>query len=394
MTSLTHPIENRHWRPTMTYFLLFVGIGMMGGILGPALPFLAEQTGSTMSQIAILFTARALGNIVGSVVSGHLLDRTQGHRVLLGMLALALAGLILMPISPLLWLMALLVLLMGFSEVSLNTGSNVLMLWWHGERSGPYISALHFCYGVGAMVVPLVIMLAISQGMSVVWAFWLVGAYMLLVGVVLSPQRSPDNPARQDNSAPDRPYDKAVFFGMVVLFGLYVGIEITFAGWITTYGMLNGLASGRAAFLVSVFWLSLSGGRLLAIPLLRLGYHTALLYSCYSLATAMMLALYFGWLPLTLITLLFGLALSAIFPTLFTLGNQMMTLNGKRTGLIFFGIGIGALIAPSVMGPLIELVGTQAFPLVLAGMLTVKMLGLSAVLCRQRHLRMRGPFSA
>lgn len=378
------PHQTPHlWRPTATYFLIFIGIGMMGGILGPALPFLAEQSNSSMSQIAILFTARALGNMVGSIFSGHLLDRVKGHSVILGMAVLALLGLVLMPASPMLWAMTALVGLLGFAEVSMNTSCNVMIMWWHRGRSGPFISALHFCFGLGSMVVPLFVMLAIHQGVSVIWAFWFVAAYLMLAVSLLAPQRSPDNPATGDSEQPDKPYDRLVFAGLLILFSLYVGMEMTFAGWVTTYGVMTGMSASDAAFLVSVFWFSLSGGRLLAIPLLRLRYYTPLLFGCFALSFLMMMALYLEALPIVLITLIYGLAVAAIFPTLFSLGNELMSLNGKRTGTIFFSVSLGALIAPSLTGPMVEHFGARAMPLLLMGMLIAKTLGLSLILWRK-----------
>ncbi|MFY0665313.1 MAG: MFS transporter [Natronospirillum sp.] len=378
-----------HWRPTITYFLMFIGIGMIGGILGPALPFLAEQSGSTMSQIAILFTARALGNMTGSVISGFLLDKFKGHRVLVGMITLAVIGMILMPVSPLLIVMTVVIFVLGFAEVSMNAGGNVMIMWLHRERSGPFISTLHFSYGVGAMAVPLLIVVAVNSGISILWSFWLVALYVVIVGVFLAPQNSPTSPSNDGSDHVDKVYDKAVFVGLLVLVALYVGMELTFVGWITTYGVINGMTQGDAALLVSVFWFSLSMGRLLALPILRAGYFTTLLYSCLSLAVAMMVSLYVGGLNLYLLTFIFGLSLSAIFPTLFTLGNQLVSLNGKRTGMIFLAAGLGAMVAPTVIGPLIENFGTDALPLLLAGMLSLKAIGLALILLRQRMTRQR-----
>jgi len=61
-----------------------------------------------MSQIAVLFTARAVGNMSGAIVTGLLMNRFNGHRVLLMMGVLAVAGLTLAPLSPLLVLLTLL----------------------------------------------------------------------------------------------------------------------------------------------------------------------------------------------------------------------------------------------------------------------------------------------
>ncbi|MCH8531920.1 MAG: MFS transporter [Saccharospirillum sp.] len=373
------------WRPTATYYLLIIGIGMVAGIIGPALPFLAEQSNSTMSQIAILFAVRAMGNIIGSIVSGQLFDRFHGHRVLLGMITLAVISMVLLPASPLLWLMALTIFVLGFAEVSMNAGSNVMIMWWYRDQSGPMISGLHFCFGVGGMIVPLLVMLTISSAVSVIWAFWLVAIYLVLIGILLAPQGSPISPANDDHDYVEKVYDRWVFLGLVILFGLYVGMEITFVGWITTYGVLSGLSQADSAFLVSIFWFSLSVGRLLAIPILRRGHTTALIYSCLSLCAVVMLALYTNALPLTALAFITGLSMSAIFPTLFTLGNDLVSLNGRRTGLIFFGIGLGAMAAPTLAGSLIEKFGTKALPLWILLILAIMGIGLALIVLRQRR---------
>ena len=42
------------------------------------LPALAEQTRSTLGQVSILFSARALGYLLGSLLGGRLFDRLPG----------------------------------------------------------------------------------------------------------------------------------------------------------------------------------------------------------------------------------------------------------------------------------------------------------------------------
>jgi fucose permease len=50
---------------------------------------------------------------------------------------------------------------------------------------------------------------------------------------------------------------------------------------------------------------------------------------------------------------------------LFAYASSIMSLNGKRTGLIFVCCGLGALVAPSLTGPIIDAFSVSAFPVVL-----------------------------
>lgn len=374
-------------RVTRIYFVTFIAIGMCVGLLGPALPHLAEMTGSGMGQIAILFTARALGTMLGSVLSGVLIDRLDGHRVLAVMLLMLALGFAAVPFSQALMVLTALMFLLGMAEVSINAGTNTLLLWTHGPASPPWVSALHFCFGLGNMLVPLVLAAILYLQLSFAWAFWIVALYLLLLVVPLLRIDSPRPPdlTRSDRPAPPSrdPWRLALFLAM---FAVYVGMEITFAGWITAYGVLNGLAPADAALMVTLFWLTLSAGRLLAIPLIRLLSPWRVLRGCLALGMLGALALHFQWLPLPLVALVFGLACSAIFPVLFGLSNQLMALNGRTTGWIFLAAGSGGMVLPSLTGPLLERAGTGAFPLLLIGL--IGLLGLGLVLLRARVRRL------
>jgi len=67
---------------TIGYFGLFLTLGAVIASLGPTLPTLAANVGVGMAGIGILFTARSLGYLTGSVFGGVFYDRVQGHNPL------------------------------------------------------------------------------------------------------------------------------------------------------------------------------------------------------------------------------------------------------------------------------------------------------------------------
>ncbi|MGJ7457820.1 MFS transporter [Halomonas sp. RA08-2] len=372
-------------RVTHRYFLVMLAVGMSGGLLGPALPHLAAMTGSTMGQLSVLFTARALGNMLGSLLSGRLVDRFPGHRVIAAMLLLMAVGLVAVPFSQGLAVLTAVVFLLGLTEISVNAGSNTLLLWTHGKESPPWISGLHFCFGLGGTLVPLVLVAVLALTGHFAWAFWAVALYALLLIWPLVRLASPCPPAVREEDAPMPPADAWRLGLFLFMFSLYVGMEITFAGWVTAYATLDGMPSKEAALLATLFWLALSAGRLLAIPLLRRFSPWWVLRGCLALGLASGLALQLGWLPLAVVSLLFGLAASAIFPTLFGLSNQLMTISGRTTGLIFLAAGVGAMVVPSLAGLLLERAGTGALPLLLLTLMGLLTLALFALRARVRR---------
>ena len=70
------------------YYAAFIALGLFGASMGPTLPYLAQHTGTRLSEISFLFTARAMGYLLGSLISGRLYDRLPGHRVIAGVLLL------------------------------------------------------------------------------------------------------------------------------------------------------------------------------------------------------------------------------------------------------------------------------------------------------------------
>ncbi len=175
----------------------------------------------------------------------------------------------------------------------------------------------------------------------------------------------------------------------MLLFSLYVGIEITFAGWVTAYGTLSGLTTEHAALLATLFWLALSAGRLLAIPLLRVCSPWQVLAGCLALGLSAAAGLHLNALPPSAGALLFGLSASAFFPTLFALCNQSIVMRGRTTGAIFTAAGSGALVIPSLTGPLLDLAGAGAFPILLATLWLLIALGLLLLASRLRQLAVR-----
>ena len=62
--------------------LFFSQQGISVAILGPTLIELACQAQTELEKMSFVFTARAIGYLIGSIVGGWLFDRYNGHLVL------------------------------------------------------------------------------------------------------------------------------------------------------------------------------------------------------------------------------------------------------------------------------------------------------------------------
>jgi len=64
-------------------------------------------------------------------------------------------------------------------------------------------------------------------------------------------------------------------------------------------------------------------------------------------------------------------------------------MRGRTTGAIFTAAGSGALVIPSLTGPLLDLAGAGAFPILLATLWLLIALGLLLLASRLRQLAVR-----
>jgi MFS transporter, FHS family, Na+ dependent glucose transporter 1 len=349
---------------TTLYCAMFIAAGSVSGLLGPSLIYLADLINASVAEISIVFSARAIGNILGALLAGRMFDRWQGHHYLIVMLLCVITGLVLVPFSTSLFMLVVLFFLLGASEVSVNAGGNMMMLWLHKEKVGSYVTILHLCYSAGCMLAPLILVFAQWTGHGYGAGYWMVALYAVLLPFLLWRQPSPTFELRASEVVPATK-QKATFLAFLTVIFLYVGFEITIAGWITTYAVMSGEDQNTAAILVTWFFVSLSLGRLFSVFLLRWITPRQGIYGLLVVSFTGSLVMVLSDASLVMIALWLGLGCSAFFPMLFSYANSIMSLNGKRTGYVFVCCGLGALVAPSLTGPIIEAFSAVAFPYLL-----------------------------
>ena len=361
-TSVQSSNEGARMRTVITiiYYAGFIVLGLTAASLGPTLTDLAENTRSTLGQISILFTARSLGYLLGSVLAGRLYDRLPGHKVMtVGLLALGLT-LGLTPVIPLLAVLTGVLLVMGIAEGLFDVGGNTLLVWVHGDKVSPYMNALHFFFGLGAFVTPMIVAWTVQASGGVRLAYWTLAVLTVLPALVLLAQPSPVSP--HSTSSSDNSRTQTGLLGLLMLFFfLYVGAEVSFGGWIFTYAKAQNLAGEvEAAYLTSAFWGAFTTGRLISIPIARrLRPRTMLLIDLVGciLSAGLMLTWTNSRAAVWVGAIGVGLFMASIFPTAILLAGRRMDLTGFTTSLLFLGSSTGAMLMPLLIGQFFERLG-------------------------------------
>jgi FHS family Na+ dependent glucose MFS transporter 1 len=364
---------------TAGYYAAFVSLGLVASSLGPTLLGLAENTQTLVREISFLFTARALGYMLGSLLGGRLYDRLSGHKVMtLALIAMAVM-MTLTPMMSILWSLTLVLLLLGVGEGMLDVGGNTLLVWLYRHKVGPYMNALHFFFGVGAFFGPIIIAQVTSSSGGITWAYWVLALLVLPSALWLFRLPSPPS-QRADADTPARRLNYLLLALLAGFFFLFVGAEVGFGGWIFTFAVSLDLAdTTSAAYLTSAFWGALTVGRLLAIPLTARFRPRIILFSdlfgCL-LSVGLILVWPESLIAIWLGTFGMGVSMASMFPVTLSLAERRIAITGKVTGIFLVGASLGSMSIPWLIGQFFDLVG----PWVMMVILAVDLIGAMGVL--------------
>jgi len=335
---------------------------------GPSLLKLADHTSSGLDRISLIFIFGSLGYLTGSYFGGRAYDRFPGHKLMaMTLLVIAVASVII-PLSNTLSLLLFAMFLSGLASGILDVGCNTLLLWTHKEKSGPFMNGLHFFFGVGSLIAPLLLAQVLLKTNDIYWLFYSFAIFsvpiMIWLWLLPEPSHNPHQDMHANSVFPVVPVVLIVF-----LFMLYVGLELGFGNWIYTYALTLKLGTTvTAAYLTSLFWGSFTLGRLLGIWVsTRLRAHTTILVDligcivstmCIMLWKESSLALWIGTFGL-------GLSMASIFPNIMMLAGERMQITGAITGWFLFGSGIGGMLVPWLLGQIFARTGPQLMTTVL-----------------------------
>ncbi len=348
---------------TIGYFGVFLTLGAVIASLGPTLPDLAANVGVGMAQIGVLFTARSFGYLTGSFFSGARYDKWPGHR-LMGLLLLLAAGtMAVLPVIDLLALLAAAIFFVGFAQGGVDVGSNTLLVWVQRERPGPYLNAMYFFAGLGSFLAPLYLgRVSLARGYGgIALALLPVAAWFFLTPSPKIPAHVIDNETRLTNYP--------LFIGFAALAFLFVGVEVSYGGWIFTYFVSSGVGQAAAAYtLTSVFWLSVMFGRLSSV-LLAARFKPQTLVTIYLLGAVVSAGVmrFMAQYPVAVWvgSVGMGLSIAAIFPTTFSFVQSRIQISGKLNGIVWAAGSVGAMSLPWLIGQQIDRAGPLSMMMII-----------------------------
>jgi len=145
-------------RTLLLWYSFFV-VGLSDSTRGPTLLDLKDLVNVSVSDISSTFAVRAFGGMVGCVFSGFLLDKlSRSLRIMYIMFCLLVAAIstFFLPFGNNILTMQIISFIFGVANGGIHSSSNVLLLEiWKDHNSSPYMYAMHFFFGAGALLAPV-----------------------------------------------------------------------------------------------------------------------------------------------------------------------------------------------------------------------------------------------
>ncbi len=343
---------------TMVAMSSVFGLGLTMFLLGSVKIRLTERLGINDAQMGKLFSAYNFSNLVFVIVAGITCD-------MFGYQTIAVAGFVAGAIAVFLFgqasnykLAVICCLLLGAGSMFMNTAGNTLLadpaiLYADAGRSGNMGNVF---FGVGAFCAPFLTAFffkKLSYGGTMT-----VLAIILLIPLIFA--LGGDFPKSGGNFSASEAA-ALITNPTIILCALalmcYIALEVSMAGWITTYMTSVGASEAKASGVLSFFSVAIMVGRLFTALVIG-GYLNLAANGQWLLAGAALIAAVVLFMlknansqgMATILFILIGLLFAPCFPTIAGLMFSRVSQGGTGFSIIFSVGLLGAIFVPAWMG--------------------------------------------
>lgn len=241
-------------------FAGFVLVGVAYSLFGPSFPHLRLRFGVGVDEVGLVVSAQFIGAAVTMLVSGLLLGRFGYRPLMVAGAAVMALGAVGVAFAPSWSLILVAAFAGGLGSGTLVICLNLLTARVFVPASAPALNLMNAMFGIGAISGPLLVAAAAPRQ---VVPFLLLAVLAMAVSVGALFVKAPVV-ERPPGAATGFAWGPLVGFALVYLF--YVATEVGITAWETEHlSPLYGTAA--AAAFTSLYWMALTVGRVLAIPL-------------------------------------------------------------------------------------------------------------------------------
>lgn len=346
----------------LVYFALGIGLIMLGSVLPQlrAAYALDYKTGGT------LLSVQSIGYLAVGLITGTASVKLGLKRAYLLLYALMPIGFLMMLLygAPL-WLIAAM-LLTGLSKGAVTDYNNRIMSEYSGGNATP-LNLLHAFFAIGACAAPILTLVCLRNG-SNGWRLAMIAALVLLVAALifgLFMHMEDERPAGGYQTPAGGGFGffrERIFWQTTAIGFFYQAVEASMMGWLTSFYIDSGALNADAAQIVtSLLWVALLIGRF-SCSLIAAHWRPwqMMLVMCTGIAAFLALLVCASSLPLLLIaTAGLGLCMSGMYGTSVSNAGDIFSRYPICMGLFVSLTGIGAAVAPTVVGLAADHIGIR-----------------------------------
>ncbi len=352
-----------------TLFLAYICAGIVSILPGPTLPILAQHTGVALAVAGWAFTSSATGFMLGVAIAGVMIGRIGPKYILMSGLVIMACTSIVTPWTHVFPVVLAAQFVSGIGFGFLDVSINIIVTLSFEDTLGETLNNLHSSYGIGALLAPLVLSLALQAAHEAIWAY-LIGSLAGLAGIfLLVRQHIPTVPRQREGSQQQSiqaitVFKQTLLWLMALQLSLYVGAEVGFSNWIVTAVSQSAFISlALAAPSATAFWAGMTIGRLLGAQALKRGIlsEKQLLYLSIlgGGVSGLIVAAFVGQIGISFgVSLLVGLFFGPIFPGVMAIASRWFVhVLGAVSSVMLISAGVAGMILPVLMGFLIQGIG-------------------------------------
>lgn len=389
--------DRRTWKTAALYFA-FTGMGFCQAVTGPSLLDLKIKTQSTTEEIAYSVIGRATGVGFGCIMHSVLIPRTTDVQLVIA-IALFFASIAqaAVPLNTCVWGVVGTLFATGTFCGILEISCNMFAIELWGKRCPPFLQVLHFCFGFGSCLAPLIVRPFLLQAeeedneirnlefrpedVRVQIAFYIIASWIFiastLFGIIFlffketssvtccKEEAMSDCKSTEDLMTLSLPLKQTRYryaansMAMIFMF-FYCGIEIALGSYLTPFAVNSDLhlTKKTGALLSSVYWMTFTFARLVTIFYIGfVGPRNSMVIALTLVFVSNLFMVGGGntteWCLWTGVVLN-GAGMSSIWGTLFAHIQDYYPMTHKLTSLLVIASSLGECILSVVMGVFID----------------------------------------
>jgi TsgA-like MFS transporter len=345
---------------------VFILIGATSSLFGPLLTTLSHHFNVSLPKAGEVLSIYFVGALIGVLPGWWGLKRTTGRRVLTPSLIVVAGGTLASGLVQSWTIFLASIFVLGLGSGSLDMSLNVLLSRTAAPGRAHRLSIVNAGYGLGAVICPLLLVLAHPRNFPGLFVGISLIALLLTTfnqGVHAPAQRSE---IRQSEISAVKAQRWPILLTFVAAYVFYVAMETSASGWMSSQLQRGGFSTSVGSFITAAFWTGMTIGRSLGGPLHRIFNERRLILGGLILAIVADLAGTSNHVALVSYPLL-GLILASVFPMGLLWYTRLVPHDSDGITIILFAMMAGGVIGPGSVSLLVSHFGVHVIPFAFAG---------------------------